>query len=271
MHIKILGTAAAEGIPSIFCGCPTCTEARVLGGKDLRSRSSAVFGGVHQIDLSPDIWYHTNILGLDTVDLEDLFITHPHFDHFSVRELHWLVPGFAACHPKPLRIYGNKTVVERVSTQFPNHIGTVYEVHELQPFVPVKTGDYTFTPVTALHMADDLCFNYVVQSGGWTALYACDVGEYPEETWDYFRTTAFDVVISECTGGPKGGGKAHMSFEKVFEMKKRLEDMGSFSDGMYVLTHFSHNANVLHEQAASCVAPEGIEVAYDGMEINLSG
>ncbi len=269
MHIKILGTAAAEGIPSIYCGCPTCTEARVLGGKDIRSRSSAVFGGVHLIDLSPDIWYHTNILGLDTVDLDDLFITHPHFDHFSFRELHWLVPGFAQCREKPLNIYGNKTVVDRAGEVLGAQVGKVANLHELEPFKPVRVGDYTFTPVIALHMADDICFNYVVQSGGWTALYACDFGEYPEETWDFFKTTAFDVVISECTAGPKSGGKAHMGYEKVFAMKKRLEEMGCFSDGMYVLTHFSHNANVLHQQIADCVASEGIQVAYDGMEISL--
>lgn len=269
MHIKILGTAAAEGIPSIYCGCPTCTQARVLGGRNLRSRSSAVFGGKHLIDLSPDIWYHANILGLNTVDLENLFITHPHFDHFSFRELHWLCPGFSSCHPKPLNVHGNKTVVERASSVLGDHVGKVATLHELEPFTPVTVDDYTFTPVIALHMQDDLCFNYVVQSGGWTALYACDVGEYPEETWDFLKTHAFDVVISECTSGPLGGGNAHMSYEKVYGMKKRLEEMASFSDGMYVLTHFSHNAGVLHDEIAACVESEGIQVAYDGMEIDI--
>ena len=60
-----------------------------------------------------------------------------------------------------------------------------------------------------------------------------------------------------------------MNFEKVFEMKKRLEEMGSFSGGMYVLTHFSHNAGVTHDEIAECVATEGIQVAYDGMEIDI--
>lgn len=269
MHIKILGTAAAEGIPSIYCGCPTCTKARVLGGKEYRSRSSAVFGGRHLIDLSPDIWYHTTILGLNTVDLENLFITHPHFDHFSFRELHWLVPGFAKCHPNPLSIHGNKTVVTRAAEVLGSHADTTATLHELEPYKPVEVEGYTFTPVVALHMPDDLCFNYVVQSGGWTALYACDFGEYPEETWDFFRKHAFDVVISECTSGPGSGGKGHMGFEKVFAMKHRLEEIGSFADGIYALTHFSHNAGVLHEEIADCVAAEGIQVAYDGMEITI--
>lgn len=269
MHIKILGTAAAEGVPSLYCGCPTCTKARVLGGKESRSRSSAVFGGKHLIDLSPDIWYHTTILGLDTVGLENLFITHPHFDHFSYRELHWLVPGFSKCRPRPLNIHGNKTVIQRATEVLGTHQGTVAALHELEPYKSVRVEDYTFTPVIALHMPDDLCFNYVVQSGGWTALYACDVGEYPEETWEFFTSVAFDVVISECTAGPLSGGKGHMGYEKVYAMKRRLEEIGSFADGMYVVTHFSHNAGVLHEEIEACVASQGIQVAYDGMEINI--
>ena len=31
MKIKYLGTAAAEGVPAIFCNCETCKEARKLG------------------------------------------------------------------------------------------------------------------------------------------------------------------------------------------------------------------------------------------------
>ncbi len=269
MKIKILGTAAAEGIPSVFCACETCARARMLGGRDLRSRSSALFGGKHLIDLSPDFWHHMVNLGLDTVALESIFITHPHNDHFSERELNYLKPWFAHGRPLPLQVYGSKTVVDRAKPMLGDHLGAVGDVNEIEPFKPIEAGDFTFTPVTAFHMEGDLSVNYIVQSDGRTALYACDVGEYPDETWDFFKTTPFDVVISECTSGPHGGGKRHMTFEKVFEMKKRLEEMGSFSDGMYVLTHFSHNAGVTHGEIVESVSPEGIQVAYDGMEIDI--
>ena len=42
MKIKYLGTAAAEGIPAIFCECANCKRPRMLGGKNIRTRSQAI-------------------------------------------------------------------------------------------------------------------------------------------------------------------------------------------------------------------------------------
>ncbi|WP_200915571.1 hypothetical protein [Margalitia shackletonii] len=42
MKLHFLGTAAAEGIPNPHCTCNTCTEARRLGGRNIRSRTSVI-------------------------------------------------------------------------------------------------------------------------------------------------------------------------------------------------------------------------------------
>ena len=36
MEIQYLGTAAAEGLPALFCDCETCRKARNIGGKEVR-------------------------------------------------------------------------------------------------------------------------------------------------------------------------------------------------------------------------------------------
>ncbi len=36
MKLKILGSAAAEGVPALFCVCPVCQAARENGGRDIR-------------------------------------------------------------------------------------------------------------------------------------------------------------------------------------------------------------------------------------------
>ncbi len=43
MKLTYLGTAAAEGWPAVFCNCPCCRQARVLGGKDIRTRRPGTF------------------------------------------------------------------------------------------------------------------------------------------------------------------------------------------------------------------------------------
>ena len=45
MEIQYLGTAAAEGLPALFCECETCRKARDAGGKEIRTRTQAVVDG----------------------------------------------------------------------------------------------------------------------------------------------------------------------------------------------------------------------------------
>ena len=42
MKITFLGTAAAEGVPAIFCNCEYCQNARLKGGKNIRTRSQEI-------------------------------------------------------------------------------------------------------------------------------------------------------------------------------------------------------------------------------------
>ena len=46
MNIQYLGTAAAEGWPAPFCACPVCSYARAARGRNLRTRTQALIGGV---------------------------------------------------------------------------------------------------------------------------------------------------------------------------------------------------------------------------------
>ena len=54
MKIQFLGTAAAEGIPALFCQCPVCRQARAAGGKEIRTRSGAIIDGKLKLDFGYD-------------------------------------------------------------------------------------------------------------------------------------------------------------------------------------------------------------------------
>ena len=58
MKIQYLGTAAAEGIPAIFCECETCKKTRERGGKNIRTRSQALIDDKILIDLPADTYLH---------------------------------------------------------------------------------------------------------------------------------------------------------------------------------------------------------------------
>lgn len=58
MKLQYLGTAAAEGIPAIFCECENCKRSRVLGGKNIRTRSQALVDDTLLIDFNADTYMH---------------------------------------------------------------------------------------------------------------------------------------------------------------------------------------------------------------------
>jgi phosphoribosyl 1,2-cyclic phosphate phosphodiesterase len=58
MELKYLGTAAAEGIPGIFCNCQYCMDARNQGGKNIRTRSQSIIDDHLLIDFPPDSYSH---------------------------------------------------------------------------------------------------------------------------------------------------------------------------------------------------------------------
>ena len=288
MLIKILGTAAAEGWPAVFCRCETCQRVRKAGGKDIRSRASIQFtrlrqgdfakatsprgyGGQasHQIDLPPDHWYHEAVLGADMSGLEHLFITHSHQDHWSPRSLLFLAPPFGHGRTEPLNVYGNEVVVQQGTDMYKNREGDTVVFHQIEPFVPVQAGDFVFTPLRARHMQNEECLNYLVTSDGKTVLYNCDTGWYTDDTWEFLEDQRLDAIISECTCGPHSGGSGHMSFETVFALKERLEKAGAFNNGVFVATHFSHNVGLLHSELEYILNERHIQTAYDGMEISL--
>ena len=67
MRIKYLGTAAAEGVPAIFCSCEVCKKARELGGRNIRTRSQAIIDDRLLIDFPPDSCVHFMTNSIDAI------------------------------------------------------------------------------------------------------------------------------------------------------------------------------------------------------------
>lgn len=272
MRIQILGSAAAEAWPALFCACDTCLRARAAGGKNFRSRASIQIDDTCKIDLPPDTYYHMVREGLDLSALSHLFITHSHSDHFAMLELEFLADPFAHnLKNAPVKIHGNKSVTDMI-TSYPWGCHLPIELITLEPFVPVKANHLTLTPIIASHMPNEQCLNYVIQSDTATVLYTADSGEYQNpQTIDFISSLKFDHLIVECTLGTLNyPATGHMTFQAVLDLREKLAKNGAVSSGTPVtITHFSHNIGLLHEELEAIANPEGIRVAYDGMKIEV--
>src|SRR5258708_4625304 len=250
MQIRLLGTSAAEGWPGLFCGCHACLEARRLGGKNLRSRSSALIDGVLKVDLSADTLHHVLPGWLDLTKVEHLLFTHVHDDHFAVRELQYSSWMFV---PQPIQrimnVYGPVDAIVRMREEL--DLKTLpLAVHCLAPWEMTEAGPYEITPILAQHDAESVCLNYLIEKDGATLLYATDTGWWEEHTWQFLAQRKLNSVVIECTKGlSENGYKAHLSIPEVIRVRERLAAEGLIDNATrFVTSHHSHLSGLLHEQ-----------------------
>lgn len=272
MELKYLGTAAAEGIPGIFCQCALCREAARRGGHDLRSRSQAVIDGRLLIDLPPDAYWHMVRDGVDLPGMAHLLITHTHADHFYPEELSYRRPGFCGARGT-LTLYGNGALLQKV-TAFLQANGASAEdcrlsLVRLSAFTPLGIAGYTVTPLPAAHDRHEECFIYLIEQGGRRLLYGNDTGVFPESVWAYLKGRPLHLVSLDCTYGRQAEGSNHMGAPDLVAVRQRLIDMGCADGGtLFAATHFSHNGGALHAELEALLAPHGFVIAHDGLALN---
>lgn len=267
VNIQLLGTSGAEGVPGLFCRCEICGEARRRGGKELRTRSSALIDGVLKVDFPPDILHQVMQFDLDLRRMQALLFTHAHDDHFAWAELQYLGKYFVTDTPQPLPIWGPRDVICHLE----HHLDAAQlpiTLHRMECFETATIGNYQVTPIAAHHDSAQECFNYIIEDPhGHRLLYASDTGWYDAPTWEFLADIRIDGVLAECGKGNNESGYAgHLSVSEVIAMHEKLMDMGTLEPtAPFVTTHFSHTGGLLHDQLEQHLCPHHIQPGFDGM------
>ena len=276
MKIQYLGTAAAEGWPAVFCGCEACKKARALGGKNIRTRAQALLDEKLLLDLGPDTYFHTLQYGLCLEAVASVLVTHAHQDHFYPLEL--LLRSDPYAHTPAaaqLTVYGSahvKAVYEdAVRIDDGQNFAQRVRFETVTEFVPFETAEgYTVTPLLANHAKNEKCLVYLVEKGGKRLFYAHDSGLYPDATWEYLKGRHLDLVSFDCTSVCGKDGMYHMGLPDNREAKQKLVALGCADETtQFVVTHFSHNGALMHDEIAREAAQDGFAAAYDGMAVEF--
>ena len=291
LTLQFLGTGAAEGIPSPFCRCPVCENARKKGGKEIRLRSSFRVSKEVLVDFGPDVLASCARFGLDLSDLRHVLITHTHEDHLDLGTLS-LKPLLYKEGQDKIHIYLNGDAY-----QFPEALDKMgfcgqehyfteeyakgYVFHRLSFFEPCRIGEHTVTPLKGEHPAhfEKNAASYLFDlADGRRLLYALDTGHYAGETMDYLRGRALDLLVIECTFGSMDRGDtpySHLDLRSVLHLCSEFYAQGTLTDHSRVyLTHINQVQNYTHEQLEAICAekskslPYLITPAYDGMRID---
>lgn len=280
MKFQYIGTAAAEGIPALFCGCDICREAARRGGRELRMRSGAIVNDKLLIDLSPDLFAAKLRFGLDLTGVRNAIITHAHSDHFDREMMGCFTPTCAhiAKEGDKFHLWGSAYTAsawqEYISTmQMKEPALEKYVVfHTLKPFETVKIEGVKVTALKARHSCPESLI-YILEQDGARLFYGNDTGPLDDETWAWLEQdqgAPFTTVSLDSTMGyPKNTYYGHMSLEENIQTKARMLAIGAADENTrFICHHFSHNALALHMETEAYMKPHGFDVAYDGLTLN---
>ena len=191
MEIQYLGTAAAEGLPALFCDCETCKKARDIGGKEVRTRTQSIVDGRILIDFPPDTYTHALSYSLKLGQIQHLLITHSHMDHFFPVELIHRHEHFGHNAKGMLHVYGNEAVEKAfydavLIDRFKVHpLDDAVKFIRLEPFADFMADGYHIIPVPADHDKRETCLIYIIEKNGKCLLYGHDTGmNLSDEAWE---------------------------------------------------------------------------------------
>jgi phosphoribosyl 1,2-cyclic phosphate phosphodiesterase len=254
-RVTFLGTGTSHGVPMIGCRCATCRSA---DPRDHRWRPSLhielATGTSVLVDASPDLRAQVLRFGVDRVDA--ILLTHAHADHVlgldDVRRFNDLQGAAIPC-------YGNVWTVADVRRTFayafapPQEGGGVPRLALYCLGGPFCLGGVEVVPVPVLH-------------GGLAILgyrlgdfaYLTDCSAIPEPSWPLLEGVRW-LAIDALRDRPH---PTHFTLAQALEVAGRLGPERTW------LTHICHD---LPHAATARRLPPGVEMAYDGLAVEVGG
>ena len=273
MKLKYLGTAAAEGIPGMFCNCRVCRNALKIRGKEIKTRSQALLDDKLLIDFPADTYMHILNHGLDLRNIHNVIITHSHADHFYPNDFWCRFEGIAYdIVEEPLNIYVTEAGYNEALRQLGEDMNeTRVKFHKIAPFEPFDVEDYHIIPLAADHDSSSNPVIYIIEKDGKSLLYAHDTGIFPDSTWDYLEkyNKKFELISLDCTGmAQKNWRRSHLCLNTDKEVYDRLTEIGVCDKNTIVyVNHFSHNGMLTHKELVVEAEKYGFLVTYDSLEV----
>lgn len=277
MKIKFLGTAAAEGVPAIFCECDTCKKARAKGGRCVRTRSQALVDDKILVDFPPDTYLHYLRFQFDLHKIKTCIVTHSHMDHLFPEDIGMRKPGFSQIkNIEPLTFYSDESaycMIEKLIDEkklAPEVVGNV----RVKPYVPFEAEGYTITPIRASHDPKSTPLVFIIEKDGKALFYANDTSDFVPEAWEYLSkyNKKLGLISLDCTEATNlVEYVGHMGIDGCKEMRQKLFDLGLIDENtICVLNHFSHNGKYVdYDEFSKLALKEGFVTSFDGLEIEF--
>ena len=207
--------------------------------KDLegfRRNSSLLLDDCFLIDPGADVTNALNSFGKDSEEIKYIINTHAHSDHFNEQTLHSLSNA----------------------SFYPMVAGEVKSI-----------GGYT---VTALQANHSTCakgaVHFIISDGEKKLFYGLDGAWLMYDEVSAIKSNCIDFAVFDATIGDVPGDYRifeHNNLNMVVEMKTTLEKYIK----RFCISHMARTLHTSHDKLVDRMKPYGIEVAFDGYEIEI--
>ena len=251
LTITVLGSGTSVGVPTIGCPCAVCHSD---DPRDRRLRPSVALNWDSHwviIDTGPDFRQQVLRAGLPRVDA--VLYTHGHADH--ILGLDDIRP-FNYNQRETIPVYGSEETLKIIRRVF-DYIFFEGKTESSRPRIrtevfnggPIAIHGLEFTPVPVRH-GEGHCHGFRFGN----AAYLTDHSEIPESSMEMLQ--GLDVLFLDALR--YNPHPTHSTVEQSLKVVELLKPRETW------FTHISHD---LGHESASRQLPNGVKLAYDGLEV----
>src|SRR5262245_23547619 len=270
MRVTLLGTGTSHGVPAIGCDCAVC---RSTDPRDRRTRPSLLIdlgedrphaNGPSASPLASVVRYllvdtatdlRAQALAYDVRRVDAILFTHSHADHIlgldEVRRFNAIQQAAIGCYGDAATVAALRRVFAYIFDKGPRVGGGVPQLTLFAIGGEFSIGGVDVLPVPLMHGPSPILGFRVG-----TFAYLTDCNGIPDASWpllDGVRTLVLDALRDRPH-------PTHFSVSQALEVVDRLGPDR---------TYFTHICHDLPHAATCSRLPDGVELAYDGLVLEI--
>lgn len=285
MKVKIIGSGGCVSIPRPCCNCRVCKEAREKGFPYARTGCSLLIEEENiLIDTPEDIHVALNNAGVERVDC--VLYSHIDPDHtmgirvFEQLRMNWLNVSVGIPNENPIQVTTLPRILEDLKKQATRY-GSMMEYYEWRGLIKPEAGEFIQRGDLRIDLIpvnkEQTVAIFVLTEHGRKIIYApCDVKPFPEHP--IFQGADVLIIGNTIVGDPvEGGIRVKNGFlmkednplrKDLFILKEVLALKEKYQIPRVIITHLEEEwGKSLDDYKAMEKQYEGLEFAYDGMEV----